>query len=49
MPMLVFHFRDLSDLIRKREEIEVSTMGGEAGGGARLGKRDRGREEELRA
>lgn len=41
MPMLVFHFGDLSDLIRKREEIGASTMGGEAGGGgARLGKRE---------
>ena len=31
--MLVFHFRDLSGLFRKREEIGASTTGGEAGGG----------------
>lgn len=42
--MLVFHFRDLAGLVRKREEIGASTTGGEAGGGggggggARLGE-----------
>lgn len=37
--MLVFHFRDLAGLVRKREEIGSSTTGGEAGGGgARVGE-----------
>lgn len=39
--MLVFHFRDLSGLVRKREEIGASTTGGKAGGGgggARVGE-----------
>lgn len=31
--MLVFHFRDLAGLVRKREEIGASTTEGEAGGG----------------
>ena len=37
MPILAFHFWDLSGLARKREEMGASTTEGEAGGGATVG------------